>query len=218
MSDDTPTLEARFGLSAPPRSMFFQKAGIKPRTSAALNLTTPIPLATFSRARITVAIPPHSFPLRHDSAGLLLIIQDPRTPKAWPRWVRVGVENFRNTLQTCVTGNDTSSDVSFHGPVHAASRGAAPTRATFELQREDDPLGGSLWAYHLELDAQGLVVARHPLRELTWVFSAEQNTGQEAELRVGGFAFRPSLSDGRHAEESLEVAFSHFDLQADRVP
>jgi len=184
--------------------------------NAATHFVAPIRITEFLRARLTINIKPYSFPLRHDHAGLLIVANARQNPQNVLRWVRIGVENFRDILQLSVVGTESNSDQSFHGPLAFDSWGKTATTGTVELVKQQEPLGDTLWANYLMLDEDGFVITRHPLREITWFFDRNEE-GEDIELHVGGFAARPARPDEAHrAEELLRVEFSGLVVDMDR--
>ena len=196
-------------LTAPPGTDIWRK----PPDTNILNAPThpsPLlfqPLRSFQRARLTLALPPTSSLTQYDQAGLLLHLRRTPTPTtateatdaAPDKWLKTGVEFANNVPWLSTVACDSWADWSVT-PLPAAAA-AAPVAATVEARRETDAHGTSLWVYVLELDSEGTVVKRTPLREVAWFFAVEEGW----EVGVGAYAARPSQAweEGLRAEVRL---------------
>ncbi|KAF9260842.1 hypothetical protein L218DRAFT_931935 [Marasmius fiardii PR-910] len=115
-------------------------------------ISSPVPLKTFQRARLTVSAP---WTTRYDQGGLLLHVTNPSKPGA-DYWLKTGIEFYMDRPNVSTVGTQTWSDWSI-----------SPTdsdKATVEVRRE----GNGLWVYQI-------VGEEHkPLREIAWFFAEEE--------------------------------------------
>lgn len=167
------------------------------RTNAPIHPLTPspVPLSTFSSARITFAAP---YNTRYDQAGLLLQFTSPNKEE---RWIKAGVEFYLAKPYLASVATLTYSDWQLCPNAHEGE-------VTIEFRREGDELGSSLWLYQLVL-VGGEIKERVPLREVCWVF-AEQDGW---EVQVSAMAARPAKEDVDGKKSDLVAQFSGAEVK-----
>lgn len=208
-----------FTLSSPPGTDIWRKPPTHNAFNASIHPSTPnpIPLSTFSRAKISFTLPPAPQLRQYDQAGLLLHLTQPGLSANQTKWIKTGIEFYYGKPYVATVGCDAWADWSlvpmgefgsFSTTPTASTSTTIPTTtpddqpgATVEIRREQDELGKSLWIYWLVRDGQGAEVERRPLREVTWVLDGEE----EWDVSVSGYVCRPTKAGG---EGELEAVFA----------
>ncbi|GME56483.1 uncharacterized protein LTHEOB_6911 [Neofusicoccum parvum] len=194
-----------FTITAPPGTDIWRK----PPSTNSFNAPThpllpsgPIPLSSFTRARLTLRGP---WTTRYDQGGLLLHLTTPNTTAATSRWLKTGIEYYLDRVYLSTVATQTHSDWSVAAPADGGASGAT----TIEVRREKDELGSSLWVYEIVLGEGGEERERRPLREVTWWFAEEE----EWSVDVRAMAARPAAKESVVGEEGLVVSFEGVEVE-----
>ncbi|KAG7100028.1 hypothetical protein E1B28_001814 [Marasmius oreades] len=158
-------------------------------------LTSPVPLKSFQRARLTVSA---AWTTRYDQGGLLLHVTNPSKPNDY--WLKTGIEFYMDRPNVSTVGTQTWSDWSIF-PTDSG-------KATVEVRREGD----GLWVYQI-VKGEGVDEERKPLREIAWFFAEED--GWSVDIKA--MAARPAKADEVIGSKELVVEFDgvEIDVQAD---
>ncbi|KAF3923866.1 hypothetical protein ABW21_db0207446 [Orbilia brochopaga] len=179
----------------------------KPPSTNAFNAPTVClgngPLKTFQRARLTFALPRRSELTKYDQGGLLLHVKRADVPYGQDQWIKTGVEFYLDQPWIGTVSCDRWADWSIT-PLEQGDEDHVT--ATIEVERSADELGRSLWIYAVYGDR------RVPVREVTWLFAADEEEKELVWLEVRAYACRPLKKEGNE-EEKLQVKFLDFDVE-----
>ncbi|KAK6338659.1 hypothetical protein TWF696_009470 [Orbilia brochopaga] len=162
-------------------------------------------LKSFQRARITFTLPRCSELNKYDQGGLLLHVKRPDVPHEQDQWIKTGVEFYMDQPWVGTVCCDRWADWSITPLEQSAQEGEYVT-ATVEVERSADELGRSLWIYAVYGEK------RVPVREVAWLFAADEEDKQLVWLEVRAYACRPLKKEGKE-EEQLVVKFLDFDVE-----
>ncbi|KAF9462798.1 hypothetical protein BDZ94DRAFT_1260364 [Collybia nuda] len=144
---------------------------------------TPIRLATFNRASVTVSFFAEQL---YDQAGAILLY-----PGDTSKWIKAGLEYVDEQAKRSVvvaSGGDHGADWSVSPPL-ASAKDTDPTkgivRSTVEFEREEGGRGTSLM----------IKIGGEVVREVTWVFAKGKEDAGEEEIWVGIYGARPAKGD-----------------------
>ncbi|KAF4465139.1 hypothetical protein FALBO_8019 [Fusarium albosuccineum] len=154
-------------------------------------------LSKFKSASLTFKLPCQE---RYDQAGLILALrQAGTTPEIPPKWIKTGIEYYRDTPRIGTVGTDAWSDWSI-APVTTSSGSYKnnETWVTVLVEKHVDEHGHSLWVYQVDGDH------KVPLREINWPFGDEEDW----EVHVQAYAAKPGTGEPFTATfKDLEVAW-----------
>ncbi|KAI1321256.1 hypothetical protein F5Y16DRAFT_389051 [Xylariaceae sp. FL0255] len=199
----------KFTVQANPGTDIWKKPPSTNVWNAPISHTKTGPLISFRSSRVTFWAP---WTERYDQGGILLVPRPKTSPActssspAPAKWVKIGVELYQGKPHLSVVCCDRFADWSCSLPNTPLEDSAG---VTFEVTREADEHGRSLWVYQLVLDpATGEVKERFPLREICWFFADEDEGEKDWILDVSLLVARPE----KGVSEPLVVEFREFDV------
>ncbi|KAF6810384.1 hypothetical protein CSOJ01_06325 [Colletotrichum sojae] len=166
--------------------------------------TTSGPLKSFLSVRATFSA---DWAHLYDQSGVLLVprkASDPAAPDS--KWVKTGIELYDGRPHLSTVTCDRYADWGLY-PLPTPSDGSEVKSVTIEVFRDGGAKGKNAWVHYLELDGEGNVKKRVPLRKICWIF-ADEDEGDWV-LDVGPLAARTD----KNATEALKVEFTEFNVQ-----
>ncbi|TDZ47166.1 Uncharacterized protein CTRI78_v008695 [Colletotrichum trifolii] len=198
-----PQTTTPFTVEAAPGTDIWRKPGHNAWNIPTVNVTTG-PLGSFLSVRATFSGP---WTHLYDQTGILLVprrASDAAAPDS--KWVKTGVELYDGRPHLSTVTCDRYADWALY-PLPTADAADVDESVTVEVFRDGGPRGKNAWVHHLELDADGNVTRRTPLRKICWFF-ADEDEGDWV-LDVGPLVARTDKT----ATESLKVDFTRFDVR-----
>ncbi|KAF4540139.1 uncharacterized protein LTHEOB_9613 [Lasiodiplodia theobromae] len=212
-STNAPPPPETFTITAPPNSDIWASPPSTHRFNAPLAHVSRAPLQAFTRAGLTLSLPPQESLIQYDQGGILLAITRPgeQQPSDAKRWLKTGIEMCDGEPWLTAVGCDRWSDLSMVPLAWGGSvdegKGRGPT-ARVEVERVKD----ALWVYWVTEGKDGENGRRVPIRELSWFFSHEEIAGEAWEVSVSAYAVRP-LKNEKDEDEALNVEFRRFEVE-----
>lgn len=210
-----------FTITAPPNSDIWAAPPSTRRFNAPLAHASRGPLQTFTRAGLTLALPPSQGEslVQYDQGGILLAItrtgeQQQQQPSSdTMRWLKTGIEMYEGEPWLTVVGCDRWSDLSmvplgWGGGAEEEWKGGRRPAARVEVERVKE----ALWVYWVIEGKEGKEGRRVPVREVNWFFSHEEIAGEAWEVSVAAYAVRP-LKNEKDEDEALSVEFRRFGVE-----
>lgn len=207
----TNTPPETFTITAPPNTDIWAAPPSTRRFNAPLAHATRGPLQAFTRAGLTLSLPPSQENLvQYDQGGILLAIVRPgdQNQSDEKRWLKTGIEMCDGEPWLTVVGCDRWSDLSMvplgwgGGSAEGGKGGRRPT-ARVEVERVKE----ALWVYWITEKGR-----RVPIREVNWFFSHEEIAEEAWEVSVAAYAVRP-LKNEKDEDEALDVEFERFEVE-----
>ncbi|KAH8674761.1 hypothetical protein BGZ60DRAFT_484502 [Tricladium varicosporioides] len=157
-----------------------------------------IPISSFKSVRVSVS---GDWKTMYDQGGLILVLP-PKKSSTQKRWVKTGIEVYKEKLQMSVVATDEWADWSMQ-PLSPEDDAAGKTTVIMERMKNDDGSYGPVLMISM-LSGNG---EQKIIREVCWAF---HDLDESEEMWVGMYTARPTKDD----REGLVVDFTGFTIES----